>query len=1036
MTEQVASERPRRIPFYVRFSMNRPVTVLLCVLTLVVLGSVALTKIPLQFLPSGLSSNHMHVYLPLQYVTPAQVERDLVPELEDILRNLPHLVRLETTVASNGVRAGLVFGATANVTELAAEVRTRMERVRHLFPPGTERFFLWHFNPDLDLPVVLFSVSFPPEVQDIWYRLEEVLRPHLEALPSVGRVSMWGFLPRHVAILLDRQKTRGARVDLFDLVTALSQDNQNFGIGSIRVASRDVTARVLGAYTSLEDFRRFPVRPDCALEKIAAVGWDRRSEDYKPSYLDGNRSVVVAVLKSTGANTVEACREVVSHIERLFADDARFAALNQNVFFNQGKEIERSVGKLGQTGLWGAAFATLVLFLFLRHRSLTIIVIVAIPLSLLFAILLLFFGGGTLNAFSMAGMTIAIGMLVDNAIVVLERIFRLRQEGSEKREAARRGTAEVALAIATATFTTMAAFLPIIFMAKEREARVATRELGYPVCYALAGSLLVALVVVPLATCVLAGRVRRRVLTPSIAGRLYTTALAAVLKHRFHAVLTFAVLMSLIPILVTVVRLEASGDDFHDAPSINVEFPGSTSRQYAQEVFDRLYATYGEAWRRQYGIEHIFHRFDRSGGVIRFFAEEGSSYTKQDLEKAIGDRVPEVAGAEITVGALRFGKEDLGTRDVRVTVSGPRSELVRAEAERIREYLAARLPGVEVRADYKTPEEEFTVGVRRGLATHKGVDASRVSAMVSWALRGARIRDFSTPYAEIPVWVHFQKVDQDVESLAALDIPMASGNRVPLTAFTTLATGPSAHVVRRVNGRAMAILLFRAPQEMAPAVEEQIRTAAGAFTVPPGFQIEVGSGREAAREAQSDIWSAMILSVVLVFLLMGILFESFILPAAVLFSIPSAFLGSLLLLLVLGYPLNIMGCVGGLVLVGIVVNNAIVLMDAIGRLRHTGLNRTEACLRGGQARLRPIWMTALSTVFGLAPMLFADPRSGGASWRTLSLVIAGGLLASTFFTLLAVPLFYTLLDDLSSALGRAWRWALHGGKSLHENNVM
>jgi HAE1 family hydrophobic/amphiphilic exporter-1 len=170
----------------------------------------------------------------------------------------------------------------------------------------------------------------------------------------------------------------------------------------------------------------------------------------------------------------------------------------------------------------------------------------------------------------------------------------------------------------------------------------------------------------------------------------------------------------------------------------------------------------------------------------------------------------------------------------------------------------------------------------------------------------------------------------------------------------------------------------------------------------------------------------MSLSVVLVFLLMGVLFESFILPVAVLFSIPSAVLGSLVLLLILNQPLDMMGCVGGLVLVGIVVNNAIVLMDAIGRLRRRGLQRIEACLRGGQARLRPIWMTALSTVFGLAPMLFADPRSGGASWRTLSMVIAGGLLASTLFTLLAVPLFYTIFDDLSRSLGKAWQWAVQG----------
>ena len=190
-----------RPPAYLKFSLSRPVTVFLGVLTLLVLGSVALERVPLQMFPSGFSGNFLHLFMPLRDITPSQVERDFVPEVEDVLRNLPDLVRLETTVSPGGFRAHMVFGPEADMSELAAEVRDRMERVRHLFPPGVERFYLWHFNPEVDMPVVLFSVSFPAERTNIWYLLEEVIRPSLESLPSVGRVDMWGYVPRHIATI-------------------------------------------------------------------------------------------------------------------------------------------------------------------------------------------------------------------------------------------------------------------------------------------------------------------------------------------------------------------------------------------------------------------------------------------------------------------------------------------------------------------------------------------------------------------------------------------------------------------------------------------------------------------------------------------------------------------------------------------------------------------------------------------------------------------------------------------------------------------
>jgi len=1017
-------------PAYLRFSLGRPVTVSLGVVTVTVLGVIALFELPLQMFPSGFSGNSLHVFIPVREVVPSQLERTFVPEVEDGLRSVPDLLHLYTRISRGSVRFDLQFGPEADVTELTAEVRDRLERVRHLFPEGTDRYFLWRFNPDVDMPVLLFSVSFPPEVEDIWLILEEVIRPSLESLPSVGRVDLWGYIPRHVAILLDSKKTAALRVRIDKIIRALSEDNQNFGIGRVRCKGEEIPVRVLGRFNTLKDFESFPVRHDLPLSRIAKVSWERRTLDFRPSYLDGRRNLAVAVLKTSTANTVQTCREVEAHLARLFGEHQRLKGITYNVFFNQGEEISRSLSKLGQSGLWGALFATAILFLFLRNLRLTAVVVLAIPLSVLFALLTLYFMHGSLNLFSMAGMTIVVGMLVDNAIVVLERIFRFREEGADRVEAAWRGTHDVAVAVITATATTVAAFLPLLFMARERQARVAVRELGTPVCFALAGSLVVALVVVPLATRFLSGRAKRRrgAQLGWIAG-FYTHACAWVLDHRFEAALCFAGFLLCGPVLLQGISFVQQQDRFHDAPSIRVQFPGGTSWSRAEEAFNRLLARFDEKWRKDHDIEHIWHRFDRSGGIMRFFVRRGSRWTKEKIEKALAQRLPQIAGVVLTVGTIRLSAEDLRTEDVRVALSGFRGAVVRDSAEKLKTYLQERFPGVQIHTSWEEEEPELTVGLRSGFAARRGIAPSQVAGLVSWALRGARLRDFSTPDAEIPVWVHWQQVDQDVAALHALRLPVGEGATIPLTALTTLHEGKPTLVIRRENGRATAVVVMRFPLQEAQQAEKKVREAVRSFALPPGCEIRVSSGREVARAAQEELFSALQLSVVLVFLLMGILFESFILPLAVLASVPSAFVGSLGLLRLLGYPLDMMGLVGGLVLVGIVVNNAIVLVDAIQKHRHRGLPRREAALAGVRYRLRPIWMTAMSTICGLLPMALADPRSGGASWRTLSVVVAGGLAVSTLVTLLAVPLFYSLLDDLSTAVAQAFRWAFAGARA-------
>ena len=828
-------------------------------------------------------------------------------------------------------------------------------------------------------------------------------------------------------------------------------------------------------------------------------------------------------------------------------------------FFVQGDLIENSLAQLRETALWGGLLAVGVLLVFLRRLRLTVCVALSIPVAALMALACEYFAGGSFNVLTMTGITLAIGMLVDNAVVVVENIARLKAEGHRNVDAARLGGRQIALAVTLATATTIVVFLPLIFMGENPMVRVIFGGIGIPLCTALAFSLFIALVFLPVATARLLGRdveEKERAPAPPRFGALLALphrafglavgavrvawhgvvvalfwlnraaiaplafpvrvglavgvlALAAWVGQRSRSAMeaagaggkeiaflggwlgvltTIALVMLLwrvpawrrrptrpparpahwIPRQATVLQMIVASNqrlvgwtlanrgkatlasllafssilipmklvdpaafmagDGDPELDFRVRFDTEfTLAEAAEEL--RPYEEVVETHREEWGYEHWRSRFDEDSGSFELsWSEPPPPETFERIRSELKEKLPEIAGHSI-----RFYDEENvaeNSREIcRFQIRGPDSIAL----ERIGEEAAVILEGVdglsEVSTQVDDAPEQLDVQIDRDLALQMGVRSDSALQTISWALRGFMLPRFHEEGREIPLIIEYD--EEETAGIQTLrDLPISTGEtRVPLSSFAKVSTTKGSRSIFRENGKTTFELFARVDD---PARRQEIETRAwGALAagleLPRGFALGIDqSARSRQQEEFSELRRALFLSLVLVVLLMAILFESYVLPLAVVFTVPFSMLGAMWTIYVTGTPLDFLGWIGLIILAGVVVNNGIVLVDRIHGLVLEREDRTSAVLDACAQRVRPILMTALTTVVGLLPMAIAAPATNAIPYRSLAAVVAGGLIVSTFFTLWVVPLAYTLLDDTRKAVALRVRWAWRG----------
>lgn len=999
-----------------RWAHRRPITALMTCASMIVIGLFALYQLPIEFLPDS-ASPWMWLNVPYSNSTPEEVDKSIAKPLEEQLKLMRSIKRIIIRSSTSGCRVNIQFENGTDMDNAYLEARDAIDRARVDFPDDIGHIGLFRHKSD-DIPVLWVGLALPTHTSEELYRLvNDRIKPTVERVPGVASVEVHGLMGENLYIDLDLDRLQSHGIDIYELFRDLSLANEDPSVGSLNDGGTQVLVRTLFRLKSVDEYRSLPVASGTlTLKDIASIAQRLPETDYI-SRINGQTGFSISVNKESTANTVEVAHNARAALEAL-TTQPELEGLNLTPFFDQSLMITSSLESLFTTGLWGAFFALIILYLFIRNLTTTFIVIVSVPLSILTAVATLYFGGFTLNMATMMGLMLAVGMLVDNAIVSTENIFRYRQTMQEHAKAAILGASQVGTAINASTLTTIIVFLPLFFATGE----VGTwmRQVGFPISVSLIASLFIALSLVPLAITQIIRKplVHRSRWIPKITG-IYQRLMVLFLDHKLVTILgIFAILASSLIALRGIPSNTKSNMGMRQI-SIRIKPPENANLEQVEKIviaFEKVILENKD----KLDIANISSGISASQGHIQLFLKESGKnlLREEEAKNRVRDLLPKLPGVTWWFGWM--GGDTGGGNNVDVTFTGNSPVTLRRLAEQAKPLLLASPNVVDVTTSDDSTTREIHFSINRELAQSNGISATEIAQTVGIALMGRTVSRFQTGEQEIDVRLQLSKQDRE-HLLNLLNLPVFSpgGHAVPLKTLVDYEIVPGPDTIVRVDGKVEYTIQIEMADSDMKTARETITKALAPMKFPSGHGWRLGQVFFDFDMNMKDLEQAFVLASILVLLLLGALFESLLHPFTIFFSLPFALVGAFWALRITGSELNIISNVGLIMLIGIVVNNAIVLVDHINQLRAAGMPRRDALLQAGEDRFRPIVMTASTTILGLFPMAFASSNFSSEIYSTLAITVMGGMITSTILTLLVLPLVYDLMDDFQLTI-RKW----------------
>jgi len=1000
-------------------AIKRPVTTLMILVSLLTMGAVALTRLPLAFMPD-IEEPELFVQVPYPSASPEQVEHMIVRPLEDALGSVKGLKSMWSRSGPEGGRMRLGFDWGADMHLARVEIWERIDRIRQDLPDDIGDIIVsrsWSGQGE-ETPILEARLSSRRDLSASYDLLErKILRP-LERVPGVAGVRLDGVNPREVRINLRPEDMQRHNIDVRQVSRMLRTSNFDQSLGRVDNQEQQFLLRTVGTFTSDEQIALLPLRSDgLRLRDVADVQYNEPPLDYG-RHLDGSFAIGISVTQESKANTVTVCRALEDRIAAM-NDDPELEGVNFMVWFSQGDEITKALGDLATTGVFGSILASLVLFLFLRRLASTLFAVLCIPLSLVVALGVVWLGGGTLNTLVLLGLIVGVGMLVDNAVVIMENIFRYREAGMERRLAARRGAGEVAVAVTAATLTSVIVILPLVFN-KPTEMNLILRELGMTVCLTLLASLFVSQTLIPLAmTRFIRSRPRPKSRPMLALERGYQRVLAFNLRHRW-----LTPLMGLGILASTWYPFQHVDKNFGTSNpelfvQLRIRFTEEASFERKRDLIVELEQLL-EPHREALSARSIYSFWSDRWSMLRIYPHLGETddATLNRIRDKLRDLLPEIPGVVLTIEDNTMGWGRGGGRNrIMFNVLGDNTSVLNDLAARIVERLQAEPGLLDVTSRGEDAAEELHVMVDRELAARYGLRPDQVGQMVGLTFRGSRLPRFRTPDGEREMRLALdEQEERSVEDLRNLPLFTDSGELVPLASVADLEPVPGALQIHRNNRMTNVRVFARYEQGTGDQWRQKVSEILDAVDWPAGYSWTFGEWEAQRREQSREMWTNVLLALLLVFAVMAGLFESVSQAVALMVALPFALAGAFWMLFLTGTDFDQPASIGLLLLIGIVVNNGIVMLAHINHHRQNGLDRHHAMLRGGRERLRPVIMTALTTVIGLVPIVVQKPSLGGVYYYSMALVIMGGLLVSTFLTTVLLPTTAAISEDLFRAL--------------------
>jgi HAE1 family hydrophobic/amphiphilic exporter-1 len=959
-------------------------------------------------------------------VAPADMETLVTKPIEEAVASVENIkhIRSQSKLGASLVLAEFDWGIDLDTSE--KDIRNNIDFIREYLPDEATEPLIVAFDPQ-KMPILFMSVSGPMGPAALRELSERKIKPALERIVGVASAETAGGLERQIQVQIDPAKLNAQGIALDTIISSLRRENLQVPGGKIDEGETEFSIRTLSEYSSVDQIADTVIGyqgdTPIYIRNVAQV-----KDDYEEltRIVRNNRKpgILLIVSKNSAANTVQVAGRVTGELPEIVRTLPEGVKIG--VIFNQADFIKRSISNLSTTAVQAFFLAGLVLLFFLHNIRASIIVALTIPISIIVTFAVLDLAGLTLNMMSMAGLALAVGLLVDNSIVVLENIFRHASSGGDVMEDADRGTAEVATAIIASTLTTISVFFPVLFV--PGIAGVMFNDMALTICFSLFCALLVSLTLIPLLTSrflrvsgkqknTLSGKVSRGI-DSRLKGMLgrYSRILHWCLGHRktilIIAFLSFAASLALIPRLGMDFFPKMDQSQFE----IQLERAPGTSLKSAEKTFQRvediIHNTIPELKNQNtdLGVGEAFGAFAKGSyaGEIRvsLIDKEKRERSQMEIESALREKLEQIPGITFSISQGHFLGEE---GDLIVYLYGEDLDTAQIFSERIKTIIKD-IPGtVDVTTSMESGRPELQIVLDRDRISVLGLSANQVANGVSTFIKGTVASLFRDRGEEYDILVRLDpQYREQTAILKDLFVTTPRGEQIPLSSIARIQRGVSpTSVLRRDQQRVVNISVTvqgRSLGEVAREVEERVDE----LEMPPDFSYEIGGSAEDMRTSFKWMGVAFGGASLIVYMVMASLFESFMAPFIIFLTIPLAVVGVIVMLLLTGTSLSVVALIGVIMLAGIVVNNSIVLVDYINQLRGRGYSVREAVIEGGRIRFRPILMTALTTILALTPLALGL-GSGGEAWSPMARSVIGGLAASTLLSLLVIPVIYTYL---------------------------
>ncbi len=1009
---------------HTEIALRRPVTTVMFFLALALVGGLATHLLPLEKLPD-IEFPGIFIQVPYQGSTPEEVEELITRPIEEALATLPGVREMRSTSTENMAQIFLRFDWDQEVSAKGIDARAKVDAIRDQLPADVQRVLVFTGSTS-DQPMLTLRVSSDRDLSDSYDMLDRLVKRRIERLDGVARTELQGVEPKEVRILMDSNRLAAHGVNINALLETLEKSNFSVSAGRITDSGQRFSVRPQGEFSSLDQIRNLAINDrNLRLGDVAQVEMRSQERNYG-RHLDGNYAIGLNVYKATGANMVEVADRVKAEVAQI-GELPQMRGIKIFDLDNQAENVKDSLNDLLSAGLLGALLAILVLYLFLRQLTTTLIVTASVPFSLLITLGVMYFSGLTLNILSMMGLMLGVGMLVDNAVVVTESIFRYRQKDPENPMAATlKGVKEVGLAVIAGTGTSIIVFAPIMFGAKV-DITVFLGHVALTIMVALVASLLIAQTLVPM--------LAARVPPPPVpkqsnfmykASNGYMGLLRWTQNHPIWTTLGILVIVGTSFIPMKLVNF----DTFPQESSRRLFMPyfieGQHSLERMEEAVNKIEA-FLFAHREEFDIASVYSYFDTNNNaqtLILLTDEDVATLPTKEIIKRIEDGLPEII---IGKPSFNFEQGGGGGNGFSIQIMGDSTAYLSELSKDVVRILGSVEGLKDLRPDSETGDREVRVSVDRDRASAVGLTTREIAGAVAIAMRGQVLREYRGESSDIPVRLAFREDDkQSLEQLADLPLYNKKGERIALGTVATFQVAPAAQQIQRIDRQtALAITGNLEDEASLDEIRPKVTAVMDTFELPPGYSWKFGRGFDRQDETQQIMMVNILLGVALIFIVMAALFESLLYPLSIITSIGFSVIGVFWFFAVTGTTFSFMASIGIMILIGVVVNNGIVLVDHINNLRQEGMARNEAIIIAGRDRLRPILMTVATTILGLSPLAIGTTQVGGDGppYYPMARAIIGGLGFSTLVSLVVVPTTYIWLDGLSKWGSKVMRTA-------------